>query len=81
MGARYFCALTRFYALPSDFDFYCSDKDVSYPVQPPEGGTSVSHTVASGHHDVGEFDAEVDTVDQVTVTGHGACYFLTPVGL
>lgn len=50
-------------ALTTDLDLDVLDQDVADPVQPPEG-TSAGH--------IGELDAQVHLLDQVTVTGHSA---------
>lgn len=59
-------------ALTTDFDFNVLDQDVAQPVEPAEG-----LFCANGY--LGQLHAQVYAVDQITVTGHGASYFLAEV--
>ncbi len=62
--------------LTTDLDVHVVDEVVTNPLEPTELGRS---TIAA-YINLGEGGLEVDTVDQVTVTGDGALHLLTEVG-
>jgi hypothetical protein len=63
--------------LTTDFNIHVVDEVVADVVQPTEFSAR-SISVIDGH--LREGGLEVDTVDQVTITGDGALYLLTEVG-
>lgn len=59
-------------ALAADFNFNILDQDVAQPVQPAEAlGSRDAH--------VGQLNAQVHAVDQITVAADGGSHFLAPV--
>lgn len=58
--------------LTTDFDLNILDENVTEPVEPPE-------SLTRGNSYRWEFYAEVDAVDQITITRNGAGDLLVPV--
>lgn len=59
-------------ALATDLDFNVLDQDVANPVEPAE-------SLASGDGNIGQLDAKVHAVDQITVAADGAGDLLAEV--
>jgi hypothetical protein len=64
-------------ALTTDLNLNVLDEVVADPVEPAELGTG---TILLSEGDGRESGLEVDTVDEITITGDGASYTLTEVG-
>ena len=61
-------------ALASNLELDVANNNVTEPVQPTEA-------FSSWDTDIRELDAEISTMNKITVTRNSACYFFTEIGL